>query len=61
MGHRNSPSRHEPPVLLESTNPNGSRSSADIFGFQIDDEDIGAIGKMDGGDGAGLTSWNHLV
>lgn len=39
------------PVLPKSTNPERIRANADIFGFSIDDEDMGAIEKMDRGDG----------
>ncbi len=39
------------PVLPKSTNPNRMRKNADIFGFNIDDEDMAAIEKMDRGDG----------
>ena len=39
------------PVLPKSTNPNRIRKNADIFGFNIDDEDMAAIEKMDRGDG----------
>jgi 2,5-diketo-D-gluconate reductase A len=39
------------PVLPKSTNPDRMRQNADIFGFNIDDEDMAAIGGMDRGDG----------
>jgi 2,5-diketo-D-gluconate reductase A len=39
------------PVLPKSTNPNRIRMNADIFGFNIDDQDMAAIEKMDRGDG----------
>jgi 2,5-diketo-D-gluconate reductase A len=39
------------PVLPKSTNPNRMRKNADIFGFNIDNEDMVAIEKMDRGDG----------
>ena len=39
------------PVLPKSTNPDRIRKNADIFGFDIDDEDMAAIEKMDRGDG----------
>lgn len=39
------------PVLPKSTNPDRIRKNADIFGFNIDDEDMAAIEKMDRGDG----------
>jgi 2,5-diketo-D-gluconate reductase A len=39
------------PVLPKSTNPDRIRRNADIFGFNIDDEDMAAIEKMDRGDG----------
>jgi 2,5-diketo-D-gluconate reductase A len=39
------------PVLPKSTNPERIRKNADIFGFNIDDEDMAAIEKMDRGDG----------
>lgn len=39
------------PVLPKSTSPARIRENADIFGFNIDDEDMAAIGKMDRGDG----------
>jgi 2,5-diketo-D-gluconate reductase A len=39
------------PVLPKSTNPDRIRKNADIFGFDIDDEDMAAIETMDRGDG----------
>lgn len=39
------------PVLPKSSNPDRLRKNADIFGFDIDDEDMAAIEKMDRGDG----------
>jgi 2,5-diketo-D-gluconate reductase A len=39
------------PVLPKSTHPDRIRKNADIFGFDIDDEDMAAIAKMDRGDG----------
>jgi 2,5-diketo-D-gluconate reductase A len=39
------------PVLPKSTNPDRIRQNADIFGFNVDDEDMAAIEKMDRGDG----------
>jgi 2,5-diketo-D-gluconate reductase A len=39
------------PVLPKSTDPERIRANADIFGFQIDDQDMAAIAKMDRGDG----------
>jgi 2,5-diketo-D-gluconate reductase A len=39
------------PVLPKSTNPDRIRRNADIFGFEIDDEDMATIEKMDRGDG----------
>jgi 2,5-diketo-D-gluconate reductase A len=39
------------PVLPKSTDPERIRANADIFGFEIDDEDMGAIEKLDRGDG----------
>jgi 2,5-diketo-D-gluconate reductase A len=39
------------PVLPKSTNPDRIRENADIFDFNIDDEDMAAIEKMDRGDG----------
>ena len=39
------------PVLPKSTNPDRIRKNADIFGFNLDNEDMAAIGKMDRGDG----------
>jgi len=39
------------PVLPKSTNPDRIRQNADIFGFNIDDEDMAAIEKIDRGDG----------
>ena len=38
-------------VLPKSTNPDRMRKNADIFGFNIDDEDMAAIEKMDRDDG----------
>jgi 2,5-diketo-D-gluconate reductase A len=39
------------PVLPKSTNPDRIRQNADIFGFDLDHEDMAAIEKMDRGDG----------
>ncbi len=39
------------PVLPKSTNPDRIRKNADIFGFNLDHEDMSAIEKMDRGDG----------
>ena len=39
------------PVLPKSTNPDRIRKNADIFGFDIDADDMAAIEKMDRGDG----------
>jgi 2,5-diketo-D-gluconate reductase A len=39
------------PVLPKSTDPNRIRKNADVFSFNIDDEDMAAIEKMDRGDG----------
>jgi 2,5-diketo-D-gluconate reductase A len=39
------------PVLPKSTSPERIRKNADIFGFEIDDQDMLAIEKMDRGDG----------
>lgn len=39
------------PVLPKSTNPDRIRNNADVFGFNIDDEDMAAIEQMDRGDG----------
>jgi 2,5-diketo-D-gluconate reductase A len=39
------------PVLPKSTDPDRIRKNADIFGFNVDDEDMAAIEKMDRGDG----------
>jgi 2,5-diketo-D-gluconate reductase A len=39
------------PVLPKSTSPDRIRQNADVFGFDIDDEDMAAIAKMDRGDG----------
>ncbi len=39
------------PVIPKSTNPDRIRKNAEIFGFNIDDADMTAIGKMDRGDG----------
>jgi 2,5-diketo-D-gluconate reductase A len=39
------------PVLPKSTNPDRIRKNADLFGFNLDDEDMAAIEKMDRGDG----------
>jgi 2,5-diketo-D-gluconate reductase A len=37
--------------MSKSTNPDRIRKNADIFGFNVDDEDMAAIEKMDRGDG----------
>jgi len=39
------------PVLPKSTDANRIRENADIFGFDVDAEDMAAIEKMDRGDG----------
>lgn len=39
------------PVLPKSTNPERIRKNADVFGFEIDREDMAAIEQMDRGDG----------
>lgn len=39
------------PVLPKSTNPDRIRENADIFGFNIGNEDMAEIEKMDRGDG----------
>ena len=39
------------PVLPKSTNPERIRKNADIFSFNIDDQDMAVIEKMDRGDG----------
>ena len=39
------------PVIPKSTKPDRIRKNADIFSFNIDHEDMAAIGKMDLGDG----------
>jgi 2,5-diketo-D-gluconate reductase A len=39
------------PVLPKSTNPERIRKNADIFSFNIDDQDMAALEKMDRGDG----------
>jgi 2,5-diketo-D-gluconate reductase A len=39
------------PVLPKSKSPDRIRENADVFGFDIDDEDMAAIAKMDRGDG----------
>ena len=39
------------PVLPKSTSPERIRTNADVFGFDLDDEDMSAIEKMDRGDG----------
>ncbi|MBI5536511.1 MAG: aldo/keto reductase [Deltaproteobacteria bacterium] len=39
------------PVLPKSTHPERIRRNAEVFGFDIDDEDMAAIEKMDRGDG----------
>jgi len=39
------------PVLPKSTNPERIRKNADIFGLNLDDEDMAAIQRMDRGDG----------
>ncbi len=44
------------PVLPKSMNPERIRSNADIFSFQIDDEDMAAIAQMDRGDGIAWSS-----
>ena len=44
------------PVLPKSTNPERIRKNADIFGFNVDDQDMAAIEKMDRGDGVAWTT-----
>jgi 2,5-diketo-D-gluconate reductase A len=44
------------PVLPKSTKPERMRQNADVFGFDIDDEDMAAIAKMDRGDGVAWSS-----
>jgi 2,5-diketo-D-gluconate reductase A len=39
------------PVLPKSTDPDRIRRNADVFDFDIDDDDMAAIAKMDRGDG----------
>lgn len=39
------------PVLPKSTNPDRMRTNADVFGFEIDAEDMAAIAQMDRGNG----------
>jgi 2,5-diketo-D-gluconate reductase A len=39
------------PVLPKSISPERIRNNADIFGFEIDDDDMASIEKMDRGDG----------
>ena len=39
------------PVVPKSTNPERIRSNAEIFGFDLDDQDMAAIEKMDRGEG----------
>ncbi len=39
------------PVLPKSENPERIRQNADLFSFQIDEQDMAAIAKMDRGDG----------
>ena len=39
------------PVLPKSTNPERMRQNADIFGFNLDPDDMAVIEKMDRGDG----------
>jgi 2,5-diketo-D-gluconate reductase A len=39
------------PVLPKSKGPDRIRENGDVFGFDIDDEDMAAIAKMDRGDG----------
>jgi 2,5-diketo-D-gluconate reductase A len=39
------------PVIPKSTHPDRIRKNADVFGFDLDDEDMAAIAKMDRGDG----------
>ena len=39
------------PVLPKSTNPDRIRMNADIFDFNLDDEDMAGIERMDRGDG----------
>jgi 2,5-diketo-D-gluconate reductase A len=39
------------PVLPKSTSPERIRTNADVFSFEIDDQDMAAIEKMDRGDG----------
>jgi 2,5-diketo-D-gluconate reductase A len=44
------------PVLPKSTNPDRIRANADLFGFEIDADDMAAIAKMDRGDGVAWAS-----
>lgn len=44
------------PVLPKSTDPARIRQNADVFSFDIDDEDMAAIEKMDRGDGIAWAS-----
>jgi 2,5-diketo-D-gluconate reductase A len=44
------------PVLPKSTDPDRIRKNSDIFGFDIDAEDMAAIEKMDRGDGVAWAS-----
>jgi 2,5-diketo-D-gluconate reductase A len=44
------------PVLPKSTNPDRIRQNADIFGFDIQDEDLATIERMDRGDGIAWAS-----
>jgi 2,5-diketo-D-gluconate reductase A len=44
------------PVLPKSTDPERIRKNADLFSFEIDDQDMAAIEKMDRGDGVAWSS-----
>ncbi len=44
------------PVLPKSTKPDRIRTNADVFSFDIDDQDMAAIEKMDRGDGIAWAS-----
>jgi 2,5-diketo-D-gluconate reductase A len=44
------------PVLPKSTNPDRIRQNADVFSFDIDQQDMAAIAKMDRGDGVAWAS-----
>ena len=44
------------PVLPKSTNPERIRSNIDLFGFEIDEDDMAAISTMDRGEGKAWAS-----